>query len=88
MHRRPRIAGDRRHLPAGSGSAHGRKRAHCVAMRTATDTPDAAPLQPLFAAATPEEIRQAEALRRAIAQRYLAAAARRESDPYWAVGAD
>jgi hypothetical protein len=57
-------------------------------MRTATDTPDAAPAQPPFAAATPEEIRQAEALRRAIAQRYLAAAAQRESDPYWAVGAD
>jgi hypothetical protein len=57
-------------------------------MKTATDVPDAAPARPPFAAATPEEIRQAEALRRAIAQRYLAAAAQRESDPYWAVGAD
>ena len=57
-------------------------------MKTATDAPDAAPAQPPFAAATPDEIRQAEALRRAIAQRYLAAAARRDCDPYWAVGAD
>jgi hypothetical protein len=37
--------------------------------------------------ASPEEIQHAEALRRAIHQRYLAAA-NRQSDPYWSVGAD
>ena len=37
--------------------------------------------------ASPDEIRQAEELRRQIHERYLSSANRR-SDPYWSVGAD
>jgi len=56
-------------------------------MKTTLPPSDAAPAQAPFVAATMEEILHAEALRRAIKERYLAAA-QRDADRYWCVGAD
>jgi hypothetical protein len=56
-------------------------------MNTTTRKPRPAPTEPRFVAATPEDIRRAEELRRAIERRYLKDAAPPPSR-YWTVGAD
>jgi hypothetical protein len=56
-------------------------------MKTATEPRDSRADPPPFVAPTPDEIRHADELRRAIERRYLANS-KPESDPYWSVGAD
>lgn len=56
-------------------------------MKAPSTVPHAETARPRFVAASPEDIRYAEELRRRIQQRYLAPA-EKPSDPYWCVGAD
>lgn len=62
-------------------------RSDCDRMKTATEPRDSRADPPPFVAPTPDEIRHADELRRAIERRYLANS-KPESDPYWSVGAD
>jgi hypothetical protein len=56
-------------------------------MKTPDRIPSVDPVLPRFVAASAEEIRYAEELRRQIEQRYLAQSNRR-TDSSWCVGAD
>lgn len=67
--------------------APSRAAAHIGLMESTNVAPSFHPPLPQFTAASIEEIRYAEALRRQIEQRYLGASGQ-PHDPYWSVGAD